>query len=114
MAPLWSSLFDNQIISTHGNIPFLLFKLAQFCLQDVSLNEVEEKRNVAWQTQWICSKALQYSVATRPIKRSSFSSAENADCIFRPSPEDARDVNDCSSEYFYNLYAYSSRTDIAQ
>ncbi|KAF1334195.1 Hect-domain containing peotein, partial [Globisporangium splendens] len=114
MAPLWSSLFDNQIISTHGNIPFLLFKLAQFCLKDVSLNEVEEKRNVAWQTQWICSKALQNSVATRPIKRSSFSSAENTDCIFRPSPEDSRDVNECSSEHFYNMYAYSSRADIAQ
>ncbi|KAL4105754.1 hypothetical protein PRIC1_003813 [Phytophthora ramorum] len=59
MAPAWPSLFDNQVISTNGNCPAILFQLAQMCVRDL--------------------KSL-------------------------PDP----------SEYFFNLYAYSSRTDLPQ
>lgn len=92
-----------------------MFHLAQLCLKDVGLNGVEKLCDIVWQTEWIRSQKLQYSLATRPIKRRSFSAAENADCVFRPpmSTDQSRGT-ESTSEYFFNLYAYSSRSDIPQ
>lgn len=65
--------------------------------------------------EWVVAQRLQYALATRPIKRKSFSAVENADCIFEPPPPTESGVSESSStETFYNLYAYSSRSDIPQ
>lgn len=81
----------------------------------MGLNGIEKLCDIVWQTEWIRSQKLQYSLATRPIKRKSFSAAENADCVFRPpTSTDHSSGAEYSSEYFFNLYAYSSRSDIPQ
>lgn len=71
--------------------------------------------------EWIRAYQLQCSLATRPIKRTSFYAVDSAECIFRPPSSSTDDdassgsgADNPASEYVFNLYAYSSRADIPQ
>ncbi|EEY70301.1 uncharacterized protein PITG_19560 [Phytophthora infestans T30-4] len=99
MAPSWPSLFDNQVISTNGNCPAILFQLAQLCVRDLKVEDIADMRGLLWNMEWLRSRDVHFSLATRPISSSSFS---------------VGDDKTCPSEYFYNLYAFSGRSDLPQ
>lgn len=126
--PVWPSLFDNQVISTNGNAPAILFQLAQRCVRDAKMDDIEDRRALLWKMEWLRSRAMHYSLATRPLSSSSLSACDKSTCILRPpnlSPDGSSSVQsiagdgsgkaeETSSEYFYDLYAFSSRADLPQ
>ncbi|KAG3254992.1 hypothetical protein PI124_g515 [Phytophthora idaei] len=127
MAPAWPSLFDNQVISTNGNCPAILFQLAQMCVRDLKVEDIADMRELLWNMEWLRSRDLHFSLATRPISSSSFSASDDKTCVLRPPTSALEDssalapvASDGSlsvpepSEYFYNLYAFSSRSDLPQ
>ncbi|ETM45302.1 hypothetical protein L914_09596 [Phytophthora nicotianae] len=127
MAPSWPSLFDNQVISTNGNCPAILFQLAQMCVRDLKVEDIADMRELLWNMEWLRSRDLHLSLATRPISSSSFSASDDKTCVLRPPtsmPEDAPAYTSVASdgsqsmpepsEYFYSLYAFSSRNDLPQ
>ncbi|KAI9987770.1 hypothetical protein PInf_023814 [Phytophthora infestans] len=127
MAPSWPSLFDNQVISTNGNCPAILFQLAQLCVRDLKVEDIADMRGLLWNMEWLRSRDVHFSLATRPISSSSFSVGDDKTCVPRPTtlaPEDSSAfssvVSDGAlsvpepSEYFYNLYAFSGRSDLPQ
>ncbi|KAG7393228.1 E3 ubiquitin-protein ligase mib1 [Phytophthora pseudosyringae] len=126
MAPAWPSLFDNQVISTNGNCPAILFQLAQMCVRDLKVEDIADMRGLLWNMEWLRSRDLHFSLATRPISPSSFS-ANDKTCVLRPPISALEDPSSFTSiasdgseavpepsEYFYNLYAFSSRADLPQ
>ncbi|KAG6623587.1 putative Hect-domain containing peotein [Phytophthora cinnamomi] len=127
MAPTWPSLFDNQVISTYGNCPAILFQLAQLCVRDLKVEDIADMRALLWRMEWLRSREVHFSLATRPISSSSFTACDEKTSVLRP-PMSALDEPSSSvapgndgllslsdpSEYFYNLYAFSSRTDLPQ
>ncbi|KAG6975886.1 hypothetical protein JG688_00001931 [Phytophthora aleatoria] len=127
MAPAWPSLFDNQVISTNGNCPAIIFQLAQMCVRDLKVEDIADMRELLWNMEWLRSRDLHFSLATRPISSSSFSVSDDKTCVLRPPTSALEDssafapvASDGSqsvpepSEYFYNLYAFSSRSDLPQ
>ncbi|KAG4063854.1 hypothetical protein PC123_g1389 [Phytophthora cactorum] len=127
MAPAWPSLFDNQVISTNGNCPAILFQLAQMCVRDLKVEDIADMRELLWNMEWLRSRDLHFSLATRPISSSSFSASDDKTCVLRPPTSALEDssafapvASDGSqsvpepSEYFYNLYAFASRSDLPQ
>ncbi|KAE9130900.1 hypothetical protein PF005_g4159 [Phytophthora fragariae] len=127
MAPNWPSLFDNQVISTNGNCPAILFQLAQLCVRDLKVEDIADMRALLWRMEWLRSRKMHFSLATRPISSSSFTACDEKAAVLRP-PMSALDESSSSattgsdgalslpepSEYFYNLYAFSSCTDLPQ
>ncbi|KAF1773863.1 Mib-herc2 [Phytophthora cactorum] len=77
MAPAWPSLFDNQVISTNGNCPAILFQLAQMCVRDLKVEDIADMRELLWNMEWLRSRDLHFSLATRPISSSSFSASDD-------------------------------------
>ncbi|KAE9049055.1 hypothetical protein PR002_g106 [Phytophthora rubi] len=127
MVPNWPSLFDNQVISTNGNCPAILFQLAQLCVRDLKVEDIADMRALLWRMEWLRSREMHFSLATRPISSSSFTACDEKAAVLRP-PISALDELSSSattgsdgalslpepSEYFYNLYAFSSCTDLPQ
>ncbi|GMF37079.1 unnamed protein product [Phytophthora fragariaefolia] len=127
VAPSWPSLFDNQVISTNGNCPAILFQLAQLCVRDLKVEDIADMRALLWRMEWLRSRDLHFSLATRPISSSSFMACDEKTCILRPPVSvldeltpttvigsDAQQPETDPAEYFYNLYAFSSRSDLPQ
>ncbi|GMF13998.1 unnamed protein product [Phytophthora lilii] len=116
MAPSWPSLFDNQVIS-----------LAQMCVPDLKVEDIADMRALLWKMEWLRSRDLHFSLATRPVASSSFSACDEKTCVFRPQTSiieeqvpvlplagDGTQTIPDPSEYFYNLYAFASRADLPQ
>ncbi|RLN89280.1 hypothetical protein BBJ28_00013490, partial [Nothophytophthora sp. Chile5] len=128
MIPAWPSLFDNQVISTSGNSPAILFQLAQMCVRDVKVEDIEDARALLWQMEWLRSRQLHFSLATRPISASSFGTSDEKACVLRPPPSSVEEASPLlqsfsdgstspwpvPSDFFFNLYAFSSRADLPQ
>ncbi|OWZ23473.1 hypothetical protein PHMEG_0001640 [Phytophthora megakarya] len=127
MAPSWPSLFDNQVISTSGNCPAILFQLAQLCVRDLKVEDIADMRGLLWNMEWLRSRDFHFTLATRPISSSSFSGCDEKTCVLRPPTSVIEETTSFTStasdgpqslpepsEYFYNLFAFSSRSDLPQ
>lgn len=90
----------------------LLLQLAFMHLHNMKPDELEEKRQFFWRMEWIGSRKLQYALASCPIAARSFEALSDT-TVYKPPPKDSP-VEDASSDYFYNLFAYSSRSDLPQ
>lgn len=90
----------------------LLLQLAFMHLHNMKPEELEEKRQFLWRMEWIGSRELQCALASCPIAARSFEALSDT-TVYKPPPKNSP-VEDSSSDYFYNLYAYSSRSDLPQ
>lgn len=79
----------------------------------MKLDSVVEQRESVWMMEAIRSRHLQYSLATQPLAKSSGEGSSDSVLVLEPSSPPS-DVDQSSTEYVYNLYAYSSRADLPQ